>query len=42
MFLGYSEADENLLRPHSNLTVLDAVSSLDSFMRQEVDNQVSL
>ncbi|XP_048510940.1 uncharacterized protein LOC105684340 isoform X3 [Athalia rosae] len=39
MFLGYSEADENLLRPHSNLTVLDAVSSLDSFMRQEVDNQ---
>ncbi|XP_046745350.1 uncharacterized protein LOC124410782 isoform X2 [Diprion similis] len=39
MFLGYSEADENLLKQHSNLTVLDAVSSLDSFMRQEVDNQ---
>ncbi|XP_033213894.1 uncharacterized protein LOC117170961 [Belonocnema kinseyi] len=39
MFLGYSETDENLLRPHNNLTVLDAVSSLDSFMREEVNNQ---
>ncbi|XP_024940416.1 uncharacterized protein LOC107267434 isoform X3 [Cephus cinctus] len=39
MFLGYSETDENLLRPHNNLTVLDAVSSLDTFMRQEVNNQ---
>lgn len=39
MFLGYSEKDESLLRQHNNLTVLDAVSSLDSFMR-EVNNQV--
>ncbi|XP_046619695.1 uncharacterized protein LOC124304935 isoform X1 [Neodiprion virginianus] len=39
MFLGYSEADENLLKQHSNLTILDAVSSLDSFVRQEIDNQ---
>ncbi|XP_051171128.1 uncharacterized protein LOC127287997 isoform X2 [Leptopilina boulardi] len=39
MFLGYSETDETLLRPHNNLTVLDAVSSLDSFMREEVNNQ---
>lgn len=42
MFLGYSETDETLLRPHNNLTVLDAVSSLDSFMREEVNNQVGL
>lgn len=40
MFLGYSEQDESLLRPHNNVTVLDAVSSLDSFMREEVNNQV--
>lgn len=40
MFLGYSEKDETLLRPHNNLTVLDAVSSLDNFMREEVNNQV--
>lgn len=40
MFLGYSEKDESLLRRHNNLTVLDAVSSLDSFMREEVNNQV--
>ncbi|XP_053994939.1 uncharacterized protein LOC128890863 isoform X3 [Hylaeus anthracinus] len=39
MFLGYSEKDESLLRQHNNLTVLDAVSSLDSFMREEVNNQ---
>ncbi|XP_043487267.1 uncharacterized protein LOC122514469 isoform X3 [Polistes fuscatus] len=39
MFLGYSEKDETLLRPHNNLTVLDAVSSLDNFMREEVNNQ---
>lgn len=42
MFLGYSETDENLLKPHNNLTVVDAVSSLDSFMREEVNNQVIL
>ncbi|OXU22364.1 hypothetical protein TSAR_013411, partial [Trichomalopsis sarcophagae] len=35
MFLGYSETDENLLKNHNNLTVVDAVSSLDSFMREE-------
>lgn len=40
MFLGYSETDENLLKPHNNLTVVDAVSSLDNFMREEVNNQV--
>lgn len=40
MFLGYSETDETLLRPYNNLTVLDAVNSLDSFMREEVNNQV--
>ncbi|XP_032664801.1 uncharacterized protein LOC116841223 isoform X3 [Odontomachus brunneus] len=39
MFLGYSEKDEILLKQHNNLTVLDAVSSLDNFMKQEVDNQ---
>ncbi|XP_076244950.1 glial cell line-derived neurotrophic family receptor-like isoform X2 [Calliopsis andreniformis] len=39
MFLGYSEKDESFLRQHNNLTVLDAVSSLDSFMREEVNNQ---
>lgn len=40
MFLGYSEKDETLLKHHNNLTVLDAVSSLDNFMKQEVNNQV--
>ncbi|KAH0956446.1 hypothetical protein HN011_000519, partial [Eciton burchellii] len=39
MFLGYSEKDETLLRQHSNVSVLDAVSSLDNFMREEVNNQ---
>ncbi|XP_063994504.1 uncharacterized protein Gfrl isoform X3 [Diachasmimorpha longicaudata] len=39
MFLGYSEEDENLLRNHNNQTVLDAVNSLDSFMREEAKNQ---
>ncbi|XP_025155019.1 uncharacterized protein LOC105191889 isoform X4 [Harpegnathos saltator] len=39
MFLGYSEKDETLLKQHNNLTVLDAVSSLDNFMKQEVNNQ---
>lgn len=42
MFLGYSEEDENLLRSHNNQTVLDAVNSLDSFMREEAKNQVIL
>ncbi|KZC12899.1 GDNF family receptor alpha-1, partial [Dufourea novaeangliae] len=39
MFLGYSEKDESLLRQHNNVTVLDAISSLDNFMREEVNNQ---
>ncbi|KAL7287315.1 hypothetical protein TKK_0018439 [Trichogramma kaykai] len=39
MFLGYSETDENLLKPLNNLTVVDAVVSLDNFMREEVNNQ---
>ncbi|XP_076279820.1 glial cell line-derived neurotrophic family receptor-like isoform X3 [Lasioglossum baleicum] len=39
MFLGYSEKDESLLRRHNNVTVLDAISSLDSFMREEANNQ---
>ncbi|XP_058795119.1 uncharacterized protein LOC131666463 isoform X1 [Phymastichus coffea] len=39
MFLGYSETDETLLKPHNNLSVVDAVSSLDSFMREELNNQ---
>lgn len=41
MFLGYSEKDESMLRQYNNLTVFDAVSSLDSFMREEVNNQVT-
>ncbi|KAJ8665229.1 hypothetical protein QAD02_006891 [Eretmocerus hayati] len=39
MFLGYSKDDEDLLKDHNNQTVIDAVSSLDSFMREEVNNQ---
>ncbi|KAL0121427.1 hypothetical protein PUN28_006737 [Cardiocondyla obscurior] len=39
MFLGYSEKDETLLKQHHNVTVLDAVSSLDNFMREQVNNQ---
>jgi len=40
MFLGYSEKDETLLKQYNNVTVLDAVLSLDNFMRKEVNNQV--
>lgn len=40
MFLGYSEKEETFLKQHNNVTVLDAVSSLDNFMREEVNNQV--
>lgn len=40
MFLGYSEKDEDWLKAHTNQTVLDAVASLDHFMREEVNNQV--
>ncbi|XP_044016202.1 uncharacterized protein LOC122857839 isoform X2 [Aphidius gifuensis] len=35
MFLGYSETDENLLKTHNNQTVLDAVDSLDHFIRDK-------
>lgn len=38
LFLGYSETDESLLKPHSNLTVHDAVMSLQEFLLQEADN----
>lgn len=42
LFLGYSETDEALLKPHSNLTVRDAVGSLEEFMHHELTNKVSL
>lgn len=38
MFLGYSETDENLLKTHNNQTVLDAVDSLDHFVREKSSN----
>lgn len=41
MYLGYSETDENLLKSHNNLSIIDAVSSLDNYMREEVNNQVN-
>ncbi|XP_068082198.1 uncharacterized protein Gfrl [Anabrus simplex] len=41
LFLGYSETDEALLKPHSNLTVRDAVGSLEEFMRNELNNKSS-
>jgi hypothetical protein len=28
LFLGYSEMDENLLKPHINLTIQDSVDAL--------------
>jgi hypothetical protein len=40
LFLGYSETDEALLKPHSNLSIQDAVSSLQDFMRHEFSNKV--
>lgn len=42
LFLGYSETDEALLKPHSNLTIHDAVGSLQDFMRHELSNKVRL
>ncbi|XP_057323649.1 uncharacterized protein LOC130666554 isoform X1 [Microplitis mediator] len=39
MFLGYSETDEDFMKTYNNLTVLDAVNSLDSFMREEANNK---
>ncbi|PNF37375.1 hypothetical protein B7P43_G17199 [Cryptotermes secundus] len=41
LFLGYSETDEALLKPHSNLSVQDAVVSLQDFMRHEFSNKTS-
>jgi len=35
LFLGYSEMDENLLRPHINLTIQDSVDALQQVMRFE-------
>lgn len=40
MFLGYSETDEDFMKTYNNLTVLDAVNSLDSFIREEANNKV--
>lgn len=34
LFLGYSEADETLLKPHNNLSVIDAASTLQQIMSQ--------
>ncbi|XP_074095255.1 glial cell line-derived neurotrophic family receptor-like [Cotesia typhae] len=39
MFLGYSETDEDFMKTYNNLTVLDAVNSLDSFIREEANNK---
>ncbi|XP_069692886.1 uncharacterized protein Gfrl isoform X1 [Periplaneta americana] len=41
LFLGYSETDEALLKPHSNLSIQDAVGSLQDFMRHESSNKTS-
>ncbi|GLV39406.1 Glial cell line-derived neurotrophic family receptor-like [Carabus blaptoides fortunei] len=38
LFLGYSETDESLLKPHSNLSVHDAVAFLQEFLIREADN----
>ncbi|CAB3367243.1 Hypothetical predicted protein [Cloeon dipterum] len=35
LFLGYSEVDENLLKPHINLTIHDSVEALQHVMRFE-------
>lgn len=40
LFLGYSEADENLLKPHNNLSVIDAAATLQQIMSQ-MHNKVS-
>ncbi|GFG32406.1 hypothetical protein Cfor_07432, partial [Coptotermes formosanus] len=39
LFLGYSETDEALLKPHSNLSIQDAVVSLQDLMRHESSNK---
>lgn len=35
LFLGYSEMDENLLKPHINLTIQDSVEALQHVIRFE-------
>lgn len=41
LLLGYSSADEALLRPHTNLGVQDAVRALQQYVTTHIDNQVS-
>lgn len=38
LLLGYSSADESLLRPHTNLGVQDAVRSLQHFIYTHITN----
>uniref|UniRef100_A0A1B0G2M5 Uncharacterized protein n=1 Tax=Glossina morsitans morsitans TaxID=37546 RepID=A0A1B0G2M5_GLOMM len=40
LMLGYSSADEALLRPHTNLGVQDAVRALQQYVTTYIDNQV--
>lgn len=40
--LGYSSADEALLRPHTNLGVQDAVRALQQYVTTHIDNQVGV
>lgn len=35
LFLGYSEMDENLLKPHINLTIQDSVDALQHVIHFE-------
>lgn len=41
LMLGYSSADEALLRPHTNLGVQDAVRALQQYVSSYIDNQVN-
>ncbi|XP_063703599.1 uncharacterized protein LOC134833266 [Culicoides brevitarsis] len=41
LLLGYSSTDEQLLRPHTNLGVQDAVRALQQYVIKHVDNQTS-
>ncbi|XP_021922539.1 uncharacterized protein LOC110831160 isoform X2 [Zootermopsis nevadensis] len=41
LFLGYSETDEALLKPHSNLSIQDAVGSLQDFMHHGLANKTT-
>lgn len=40
LLLGYSAADEALLRPHTNLGVQDAVRALQQYVTTYINNQV--